>query len=360
MTKEIAVIGAGRIGSVIADMLADTGDYTVTLFDASSQIIAALQPLAGVMVQQLDITDDAMLAQALHGKFAVLSAAPFYLTARIAQVAVEAGVHYLDLTEDVASTGRVRALAQGARTALIPQCGLAPGFITIVTSWLAAQFDTLHDVSMRVGALPEYPSNMLNYNLTWSPDGVINEYCEPCDAIVDGVMRKVTPLENVQEFSMDGTRYEAFNTSGGLGSICEMLEGRVRNLNYLTIRYPGHAHLMKFLLRDLRLAERRDVMKDILEYAVPGTMQDKIIIFVTATGHKDGAFMQKSYASTIHGMDIGDRPRTAIQVTTAAGICTVLDMLAKGQIADAGFVYQENIKYESFINNRFGRVYAQG
>src|SRR5690606_7281367 len=138
------------------------------------------------------------------GKFAVLSAAPFHLTTRIAEAAAKSGVHYLDLTEDVASTGRVKELAKGAKTAVIPQCGLAPGFISIVAYDLAKRFDKLDSVRMRVGALPQYPSNALNYNLTWSTDGVINEYIEPCEAIVNGELTEVPALEEREEFSLDG------------------------------------------------------------------------------------------------------------------------------------------------------------
>ena len=162
----------------------------------------------------------------LAGKFAVLSAAPFHLTTRIAEAAAASGVHYLDLTEDVASTRRVKELGDAADAAFIPQCGLAPGFISIVASDLARHFDTLDSVRMRVGALPQYPSNALNYNLTWSTDGVINEYCEPCEAIVDGELVEVPALEEREEFSLDGVTYEAFNTSGGLGTLVRDAEGQ--------------------------------------------------------------------------------------------------------------------------------------
>src|SRR5262249_21890714 len=93
---------------------------------------------------------------------------------------------------------------------------------------LAKHFDQLHDVRLRVGALPRYPSNALNYNLTGSTDGVINEYCEPCEAIVDGRRREVPAMEEREEFSLEGVTYEAFNTSGGLGTLCQTLEGKVR------------------------------------------------------------------------------------------------------------------------------------
>ena len=101
-------------------------------------------------------------------------------------IAARTGTHYLDLTEDVATTRKVEQLATNAKSAFIPQCGLAPGFISIVAQDLTKHFDTLDSVRMRVGALPQYPSNALNYNLTWSTDGLINEYIEPCEAIVEG------------------------------------------------------------------------------------------------------------------------------------------------------------------------------
>ena len=149
---------------------------------------------------------------------------------------------------------------------------------------------------MRVGALPKFPSNALNYNLTWSTDGVINEYCEPCEAIVNGQLRETQPLEELEEFSLDGILYEAFNTSGGLGTLCETLAGKVRNLNYRTIRYPGHAAIMKALLNDLRLRDRRELLKDILENAVPITLQDVVIVFVTVSGKRRGQLVQETYA----------------------------------------------------------------
>ena len=231
----------------------------------------------------------------------MLSAAPFHLTTRIAEAAAGAGVHYLDLTEDVASTRRVkRTGALGASSAFIPQCGLAPGFISIVANDLASRFDTLESVRMRVGALPQYPSNALNYNLTWSTDGVINEYCEPCEAIVEGELVEVPPLEEREEFSLDGVTYEAFNTSGGLGTLAETLKGKVRTLNYRTIRYPGHAAIMKALLNDLGLRHRRDVLKDIFESALPATLQDVVIVFVTVSGRKNGRLLQETYANKIY------------------------------------------------------------
>ena len=148
------------------------------------------------------------------GHYAVINAGPFFLTEAVARAAVRSGVHYLDLTEDIASARTVRELAAGADKALIPQCGLAPGFVSIVANDIADRFESLDTLSMRVGALPEYPTNSLSYNLTWSTDGVINEYCEPCAVIVNGQACEVQPLEHLEEFHLDGVSYESFNTFG--------------------------------------------------------------------------------------------------------------------------------------------------
>jgi len=357
---KVAVIGAGKIGTMIAELLSACGSYAVTVLDHDSAQLDRLHTSHQVARRCLEIGDDAALREALTGKFAVLSAAPFHLTTRIAAAAKAAGAHYLDLTEDVASTRAVRGLAADARTAFIPQCGLAPGFITVAAHDLAKRFDTLHDVRMRVGALPQYPSNALGYNLTWSTDGVINEYCEPCEAIVDGHLRQTMPLEELEHFALDGIAYEAFNTSGGLGSLCETLEGRVRNLNYRTIRYPGHAASMRMLLNDLRLRDRRPLLKEILEGAIPATDQDIVVVFVTVTGLRDGRLMQESDARRVHSAEFGGVRRSAIQITTASGICTVLDMLAAGDLPQSGFVRQEEIALPAFLANRFGRAYAEG
>ncbi|MDP1690940.1 MAG: saccharopine dehydrogenase family protein [Burkholderiaceae bacterium] len=353
--KNILVIGAGKIGQVVAELLAGCGDYAVTLADRDAE---ALKGASRVRTLALDVTDIAALERALAGQWAVLSAAPFHLTIRVAEAARTLGVHYLDLTEDVASTQRIRALAQGATTALIPQCGLAPGFISIVAADLASRFERLDSVRMRVGALPAYPSNALNYNLTWSTEGVINEYIEPCEAIVDGRRVSVPALEEREEFALDGVLYEAFNTSGGLGTLCETLEGKVRTLNYRTIRYPGHAAIMKALLHDLRLADRRDVLKDILENAVPSTTQDVVIIFVTVAGWREGRLVQESYARKIYSAMVGGQIRSAIQITTASSLAAILDLLAQGKLPQRGFVRQEEVKLADFLGNRFGAVYA--
>jgi saccharopine dehydrogenase-like NADP-dependent oxidoreductase len=354
--RKIAVIGAGKIGSTAASLLVACGDYEVLVVDRSVEALAGIDTRVKTAVVAID--SPAALGGALAGAFAVINAAPYHLTVAVAQAAKTAGAHYLDLTEDVAASRVVRDLAKDASTAFIPQCGLAPGFITIAAWDLCKHFDELHDVRLRVGALPRYPSNALNYNLTWSTDGVINEYCEPCEAIVEGRLREVPALEECEEFSLDGVTYEAFNTSGGLGTLCQTLEGRVRNLNYRTIRYPGHAAIMKALLNDLNLRNRRPLLKDILEDAVPATLQDVVIVFVTVSGLKNGRLMQETYVNKVYAQVVGGQMMSAIQITTAGAVCAVLDLLASGKLPSKGFIRQEDIPLADILGNRFGAFYA--
>jgi saccharopine dehydrogenase-like NADP-dependent oxidoreductase len=356
--RDILLIGAGKIGETIADLLCVSGDYRVTVADRSDLQLQKLARRPQLKTLALDVADDEAIAASLKGRYAVLSAAPYSVTGKIASAARQAGVHYLDLTEDVANTRLVKTLAAGANSAFIPQCGLAPGFIAIVAHDLARRFESLDSVRLRVGALPLYPSNALNYNLTWSTDGVINEYDEPCEAIVEGQLREVAPLEELEEFSLDGVRYEAFNTSGGLGTLCETLAGKVRQLNYKTVRYPGHRDIMKALIQDLRLGERRELLKDILERALPATRQDVVLVFVTVSGHRDGQYLQETYANKIYGTEVGGIARSAIQITTAAGICAMLDLLTQGVLPQKGFIRQEDVSLPAFLSNRFGSAYG--
>lgn len=355
----ILLLGAGKIGAMIAELLSRTGDYEVTVADRDADGLKRMNVNPAVKLLELDVTDATALAAALAGKYAVLSACPYHLTRHIARAAKVAKVHYFDLTEDVESTRLVKELAKDSETAFVPQCGLAPGFISIVAYDLTKKFETLHNVHMRVGALPKYPSNALMYNLTWSTDGLINEYCNPCEAVVDGTLREVPPLEEKEHFSLDGIDYEAFNTSGGLGTLCETLAGKVDNLNYRTVRYPGHCDIMRMFIRDLRLGERREILKDIFEYALPITYQDVVLIFVTVSGYRQGRFIQETYAHKVYAREMHGQVWSAIQITTASGICTMLDLLRNGKLPQKGFVRQEDCDFRDFITNRFGVNYAR-
>ena len=354
----ITLLGAGHIGHTIAHLLSHSGDYEVTVVDRSPEALAKLKgmPLSTRVVETADA--QALLA-VLRGQQAVINALPYHLATMAATGAREAGCHYFDLTEDVAATRAIQEMAKGASTAFMPQCGLAPGFIGIVAHHLAQGFDSLQEVKMRVGALPAFPTNSLKYNLTWSVDGLINEYCHPCEAIRGGKSIEVLPLEGLEHFSLDGTEYEAFNTSGGLGTLCETLAGRVRTLDYKSVRYPGHQALMKLLLEDLQLKDDQQTLKDILRKSVPGTMQDVVLVFVTVSGLRKGQLLQEVFARKIFADRTEGNPLSAIQITTAAGICAAVDLFREGALPQRGFIRQEQVALPAFLANRFGCAYQQ-
>src|SRR3954467_4329829 len=356
----VLLVGAGKIGTAIARFLSASGDYDVLVADQDQQALNRVGKIAEVQLMQLDVTNPAALSRAVSGRQSVVSAVSFNVNPTIAQAALDAGASYFDLTEDVATTKAIRKIAKHATRGQIfmPQCGLAPGFVSIAANHLAQGFERLEEVRLRVGALPQFPTNEMKYNLTWSTDGLINEYGNPCEAIHEGKLIEVLPLEGLEHFSLDGVDYEAFNTSGGVGTLCETLDGKVRSLNYKTVRYRGHRDLMAFLMNELRLNDRRAMLKDILENSVPITPQDVVLIFCTATGWKDGYLTQVTDARKVyHGEFLGERC-SAIQITTAASICAVLDLHMKGKLPAQGFVRQEQVDLNDFLSNRFGICYA--
>jgi saccharopine dehydrogenase-like NADP-dependent oxidoreductase len=357
--NRILLLGAGKIGRAIAKMLGHSESYEVVVGDVDQQALATLANVPQVTTRQLDVSKHDALLTAMQGCQSVLSALSFTANPAIARAALAAGCSYFDLTEDVATTRAVADIARAAKPGQIfmPQCGLAPGFISIAGHHVAKSFDTLDEVKLRVGALAQFPTGELKYNLTWSTEGLINEYCNPCEVIHDGKRIEVLPLEGLEHFSLDGVDYEAFNTSGGVGTLWETLHGRVRNLDYKTIRYRGHRDLMSFLVNELRLSERRDLLKDIMENAVPMTFQDVVLIFISVTGMKNGRFTQVTDARKIyHGERYGEM-WSGIQITTAAGICTAVDLHHTGKLPNQGFVRQEAIDLDSLLANRFGCNY---
>ena len=355
----VLLLGAGKIGRMIAKFLSETKDFQVVVADYDEEARERLAEQSTVEVVPVDASDRAQLKKAMLAFDSVVSALSFRFNPDVAQAALESGTSYFDLTEDVETTRAVRNIAGKAVSGQIfmPQCGLAPGFISIVANHLTKSFDQLDRVQMRVGALPQFPTGELKYNLTWSTDGLINEYCNPCEAIHNGGRIDALPLEGLEHFSLDGVRYEAFNTSGGLGTLCETLDGQVRELNYKTVRYLGHRHLMQFLVSELRLNEHREALKEILENAVPITYQDVVVTFCTVSGWRQGNLVQISDARKIYADDQSDELWSAIQLTTASGLCAVVDLFREGQLPDKGFVRQEDVNFEQFIENRFGRRY---
>jgi saccharopine dehydrogenase-like NADP-dependent oxidoreductase len=362
---EVLVLGAGKIGALISGLLAESGSYRVQLADSEpgvAQSVAAAHALDSIVPFDLDAGDKEALTRHVreHKPVALVSSLPYFCNLIVAEVARAEGAHYFDLTEDVAVTEQVRSIAEGASTAFVPQCGLAPGFISIAANELIQHFDKLRAVKLRVGALPQHPNNVLKYSLTWSTDGVINEYGNLCKAIVDGEEVDVLPLEGLESIEIDGKKYEAFNTSGGLGSLAETYGDRVNTMNYKTIRYPGHCEQMRLLMNGLKLNHDRGTLKRILENAVPQTLQDVVIIYAAVNGMQDGELREENYVNKIYPQVVAGRLWSAIQITTAAGICSVIDIVMADPTQYIGFIAQEQFRLQDILDNRFGRFYAHG
>lgn len=363
--QEILVLGAGKIGALISGLLAESADYRVQLADertGAAAAVATAHGLKNIAAFELDATDGPGLKAHIeaHRPVAVISSLPYFCNVQVATVARETGLHYFDLTEDVEVTATVREIAGDSEQVFAPQCGLAPGFISIAANELIQHFDSLRSVKLRVGALPQHPNNVLKYSLTWSTDGVINEYGNLCNAIVNGEETAVLPLEGLESIEIDGHLYEAFNTSGGLGSLAETYGDRVTTMNYKTIRYPGHCDQMRLLMNGLRLNDDRDTLKRILENAVPETLQDVVIIYAAVTGFQDGEFREENYVNKVYPRMVAGRLWSAIQLTTAAGICSVVDLVLTDAGRYQGFVPQEQFRLADILNNRFGAYYAHG
>ena len=359
----VMITGAGKIGSLIACMLADSNDYQVHLADmefSGTDVTRLLYTMPNIKTIALDVKDHAATQSYMQKNniIAVISSLPYFLNTHVAQAAKAARAHYFDLTEDIAITAVVKAIAVDAETAFVPQCGLAPGFVNIVANNLMQEFEHCLHAKLRVGALPQRASNALHYSLTWSTDGIINEYGNPCQGIAGGVEVSLAPLEGLESIQIDGCEYEAFNTSGGLGSLGELYTGKIHSLNYKTMRYPGHCEKMRFLMNDLKLNDDRDTLKRILEKALPKTNQDMVLIYVTVEGIKHGELIEKSYVKKIYPKIIRGMMWSAIQVSTSAGICAVVDLVLRHENEYRGLVLQESFRLADVLANRFGQHYT--
>jgi saccharopine dehydrogenase-like NADP-dependent oxidoreductase len=357
--KNVLVIGAGRVGRTIAHMLAAEGSYRVRMADVDPDAAERVALEARQESFPEGVTERAALLRAMRGCAAVVSAAPFTANPQIAEAAAAAGVAYLDLTEDVQVTQFVKEIAEKASTAFVPQCGVAPGFVTLAGIHIIEQFDEVDTLTLRVGALPEQPNNRLKYNLTWSTEGLVNEYLHPCEALRGGKLTLVPPLEQKEEVIIGGVTYEAFTTSGGVGTLCHTYEGKIRQLDYKTIRYPGHLELIRFLVDDLGFRDHAEELVAIFHRSIPSTLDDYVIVSVRGLGMAKGKYMEKTYWRRVNGRYLGKYFFTGIEISTAAGVCGVLHLLLKGELPQKGLVKLEQVPYDRFMETPFGLYYAR-
>ena len=354
--KKVAVVGAGKIGELIVALLSDR--YDLFVYDQDLKR-ARLTAGSSGHAARVNANHEKALARLLKDKDIVINSCPHFMNLSIARAACEAGVSYIDLSEDVKTGAEIRKLARKAAGCFVPRCGVAPGFIQIIASHMMKPYDYVERASLRVGALPENPTNALKYNLTWSTDGLINEYGNPCEAVENGQFRTLQPLEGYERLVIDGVEYEAFNTSGGLGTLAHSVKGKVKNLDYKTLRYLGHRDLMKFLLFDLKLNEYRAILKQVLESAVPTTNQDMVVVLCCVEGKKNAILTQQTYTKTVRHGDLFGRHWSAIQIITASSAASVADLVLTGRLSHKGYVRQEEIDFGDFCSTPYGKLFAK-
>jgi saccharopine dehydrogenase-like NADP-dependent oxidoreductase len=354
--NEVRVIGLGKVGELVALLLAESG-FTVTAYDARAR---SDLPFA---CKALDVRDQAGLRAALTGGDAVVSCLPYNLNLGVAEAASDIGLHYFDLTEDVPTTNRVLELSSAgdSKTVYAPQCGLAPGLIGIVGSWLAKQFEEIRSIELKVGALPRHPAGLLGYAFNWSAEGVVNEYLNDCEVLRGGHRQMVPAMTENERVVIGGIELEASLTSGGLGTMCDTYEGRVQRLDYKTMRYPGHFELMQFFFDELGMRQRRELAGEILVEAKPPVDDDVVYLHAAVEGRTDtagGQLYRKQYVRAYQPLAINGRSWRAISWTTAASAAAVVELVADGRLPQTGFVKQEDISFADLLSTKNGALFG--
>ena len=234
----------------------------------------------------------------------------------------------------------------------MPHCGLAPGMSTVIANSLLREQESVTDVKIRVGALSNNSTNKLKYHTSWSGEGLVNEYRGDCHVVRDGKFKLEPALSGCEIVTLDGTEYEAFNTSGGIGTLAWTLSKTNKKLNvdYKTLRRVGHHDYVDFLFNDLGLTEEKLV--DIFKNHVPSTQNDCVLIYVQAG--------EREYYKKFTPMMIGGRRYTAIELTTAIGLISMVELYLKGKLAASDYYKQEQVKFEDVLGTTYGEVYHNG
>ena len=348
--KSILVLGLGKVGSLVGVLLQKTG------FQITGATLRERTDLP-FETKKIDVSDIYQVVELMKTHDAIVSCLPYHFNLDIAKQACQKNIHYFDLTEDVPTTKAIIKMSKSAASIMAPQCGLAPGFIAVVGASLAENFDKVRSLKLRVGALPQHPTGLLGYAFNWSPEGVVNEYLNECEVIEDGVHKWISPMEWVEKLVINGIPLEAFTTSGGLGTMCETYLGVIENLDYKSIRYPGHVKLMNFLFHELLMRENRKMAGEILTNAKPPVKKDVVYIHASVEGWQSKQLVRDEFVNAYYPVEIDGKLWSAISWTTAASLCAIVEMVHSGSIASKGFIKQEMVSLEEFLKTNNGRLY---
>jgi lysine 6-dehydrogenase len=352
------VLGAGMMGSAVAyDLAKASHNDKVILADINQELAARVARSIGdnVTPMQLDVHDHDGVARAISGVAVVVSAVSYSVNEELSKIAIEAGVHFCDLggNNDVVERQlSMDAAARARGVTILPNCGLAPGLINILAVTGMSQFETVDTIQLRVGGLPQHPRPPLNYEIVFSAEGLLNEYLEPAEILEAGRIKVVESMTGLEPLAFPAPfeTMEAFHTSGGISTLTRMLQGKVRNLDYKTIRYPGHCEKFKTLL-DLGFAGAEPVM---IGQTVRSTRElfTELLKRKLSTGDKDLVLARATLAGKTGGkqrvlvydcVDYYDESTqiTSMMRTTAFPTSITARMLADGTISRRGVMPPE-------------------
>lgn len=346
------LLGSGLQGTAIAwDLLFNSeGTTQITVCDINIDSLNALSEKiddSRLHILQADVADRDIILPLAKNADVMISAVNYWFNASLTEVAISAGTHFLDLggnNDIVAKQFAQNEMAITAGVTIIPDCGLAPGLAGLIGWELSTRFDECQEVHLRVGGLPLEPQPPMNYSIVFSVEGLINEYIEPAVVIRDGVVKTVPSMTELEELTFPAPfgKLEAFQTSGGISTLPETMFGKVNNLDYKTIRYPGHCAQVNLLMSlGLTSSEKievdgveispRKVLANRLDAKLPPSGTDVVLLQVTATGLKDG----KSQTHSLQIIDYADEKTgiSAMMRMTGFPAAIIATMLAKGTIA---------------------------
>lgn len=347
---KVTIFGAGKIGMALAATLAESQEFVVEVVDHSEQALDQLRAMKiDVSGRRLRHTDE--LQAMLSGRDVAVACVPDSALKTVANAAAQADVHFLDFSGTRPETRDIlRALS--TRRAIFHGCGVSPGLIGNIAWNLLKMSSPVTDLVLRVGAVPRYPTNRLGYGQIWNVDGLIDEYTRPSAAIRDGKSVTLSPLEDHRALTIDGIDYEEFNTSGGIEDLSIFSEFSPRNVTFKTIRYPGHLEYMRFLLDDLGLRSRRDMMRSLLCNGLPIIDDDVLLLMVTACGRRG---RQPTQSTACHRFVPTQKNGTFNALTSVATgyAATLLSLLQQGKIEPAGFIDHHRLDTETLLRSAY-------
>jgi len=353
--KKILILGHGKIGGLLAHILTNL-KFDIYIID---QVDIKDSPFKTFKVD-LSKLDEAKKIIRDEKIDTIISCLPFHINKRISELAAELELNYFDPTEDVETTHHIQKISQNSKQIFMPQNGLAPGFIGILGNHLASLCDDgeAEHLRLRVGALPENPIGTLGYSCNWSIDGLINEYIQNSEIVENNKIITVPSLERVEQLKIEGVNYESFLTSGGVGTLLDDLKDRIKNINYKTIRYPGHLERIKFILNELKLKNNRELLREIFSNALPPNDSDRVLIHASVIGNFSKVKKTKTLTAIYPPKEVFGKEATAIAWTTAGSIAAIIEIFATERLKKEGFVELNDISLEDFLNTTTGKLFV--